>query len=69
MAAAERWHLHAVLLFKPLYNGGLIQCYVLDESVCHFRGVGSIPWLLLYFFGFKTEFLYCQSNPKNLDPS
>ena len=31
----------------PLYAGGLFQCYILEESVCHFRGVGSI---FFYFF-------------------
>ena len=34
---------------NPLYTGGLCHCYMLDESICHFRGVGSILSLLLYF--------------------
>ena len=27
---------------NPLHTGGLFHCYMLDESICHFRGVGSI---------------------------
>ena len=30
-----------------LYTGGLFHCHMLDESICHFRGVGSILSLLL----------------------
>ena len=26
---------------SPLYTGGLFHCYMLDESISHFRGVGS----------------------------
>ena len=37
--------------FIYLYTGGLFNCYMLDESICHFRGVGSILSLLLYFDG------------------
>ena len=29
-------------LFNPLYTGELFHCYMLDKSICHFRGVGSI---------------------------
>ena len=25
-----------------LYTSGLLHCYMLDESFCHFKGVGSI---------------------------
>ena len=35
--------------FNPLYTGRLFHCYILDESNCHFRGVGSILLLLFYF--------------------
>ena len=35
------------LVFNPLYTDRLFHCYVLDKSVCNFRGVGSI--LSLYF--------------------
>ena len=31
----------------PLHTGGLLHCYMLDKSICHFRGVGSILLLLL----------------------
>ena len=27
---------------NPLYTGRLFHCCMLDESICHFRGVGSI---------------------------
>ena len=33
----------------PLYTGGHFHCYMLDESICHFRGVGSVLSLLCYF--------------------
>ena len=26
--------------FNPLYTGGHFHCYMLDKSICHFRGVG-----------------------------
>ena len=29
-------------LVNPLYTGGLFQCYMLDESIGHFRDAGSI---------------------------
>ena len=28
--------------FNPLYSSGLSYSYIMDESICHFRGVGSI---------------------------
>ena len=31
---------------NPLYTGELFHCYMLDKSICHFRGVGSISSLL-----------------------
>ena len=34
---------------KSLYTDGLFHCYMLDESICHLRGVGSILSLLFYF--------------------
>ena len=27
---------------NPKYTGKFCHCYMLDESICHFRGVGSI---------------------------
>ena len=39
------------LPFNPLYTGGLFHCYMLDESICQFRGVGSILPLLQIFDG------------------
>ena len=49
------------LYFNPLYTGGLFHCYTLDESICHFRGVGS-------FCRFYSIFM---ENPisKNVDPN
>ena len=35
--------------FNPLYTGRLFHCYMLDESICHFRGVRSILPFLFYF--------------------
>ena len=35
--------------FNPLYTDRLLHCYMLDESICHFKGVGSILSFLLYF--------------------
>ena len=37
--------------FKPLYTGRLFHCYILDKSICHFRGVGSI----FFFFSILME--------------
>ena len=34
---------------NPFYTGGLFHCYMLDESICHFRVVGSILSLSFYF--------------------
>ena len=34
---------------NPYYVGGLFRCYVLDESICHFKDAGSILLLLFYF--------------------
>ena len=36
-------------IFDPLYTGGLFHCHMLDESICHFRGVGTILSLLFFF--------------------
>ena len=32
-----------------LYTGGLFLYYILDKSICHFRGVRSV-WSLLFYF-------------------
>ena len=37
------------LSLNPLNTGGLFHCYILDESIFHFRDVGSISSLLFYF--------------------
>ena len=34
---------------NPLYTGGLFHCYMLDKSICHFKGGRSILLLLFYF--------------------
>ena len=39
-------------IINPLYTGGLFHCYMLDMSICHFRGVGAI---LLFLFLFLME--------------
>ena len=33
-------------VLNPWYSGELFYCYMLDESICHFRDIGSI--LLFY---------------------
>ena len=33
-----------------MYTDGPFHCYMLDESICHFRGVGPILSLLFYFW-------------------
>ena len=43
----------------PIYTGELFQIFILDESICHFRGVGSI--LLLQFYSFF--FFFLMENP------
>ena len=40
-----------MITIKPLYTGGLFHCHTLDKSICHFRGVGPFPSLLLCFDG------------------
>ena len=40
----------AIVLFKSVSCfGGLFCCYILDESICHFRGFGFVLSLLFYF--------------------
>ena len=34
---------------NTLYTGGLFHCYKLDESICHFKGIGSISSLIIFF--------------------
>ena len=31
--------------FNPLYTGGLFHCFILDESVCHFRDATFILFM------------------------
>ena len=40
--------------FNPLYSCGLFHCYMLDESICQFRGVN------IYFV---TFILFLMENP------
>ena len=44
------WQLMESMFFNPLHDGGLFRCDLLDESICHFRGVGCILLLLFYFW-------------------
>ena len=39
------------LFSNPLYTGGHCYCYMLNEPICHLKGVGSILSLLLNFNG------------------
>ena len=34
---------------SPLYTGERFHCHMLEESICDFRGVGSVLSLLFYF--------------------
>ena len=70
------------ILPNPLYTGRLFHCDMLDESVCHFRGVGfkcrvlantvdpyQMPLTLLRFLGLKWVnmcLLPFQNNSRNL---
>ena len=38
-------------MLNPLYIGGLLHFNMFDESICHFRGVGSNLLLLFFFDG------------------
>ena len=42
--------LEMLQLFNPLYTGRFFHCCMLDESISHFSGVGSILSLSFYFF-------------------
>ena len=33
---------------NPLYTGRLSHCYMLDKTICHFRGVMFIMSLILF---------------------
>ena len=41
------------LLFNPLYTVVIFHCYMLDESICHFRNRGSILSPSFFFFFMK----------------
>ena len=43
---------HGSVPINPLYTGGFFHCYMLDESICRFRGVGSI---LLHLFLMENQ--------------
>ena len=51
-------------VFDPLYTGRLFHCYSLDESICHFRSVGSVLSLLFYF----CWKILLANNKDNVDP-
>ena len=42
------WRLAFPVLVNPLYTGGPFDCYLLDDSFCHLRGVASVLSLLFY---------------------
>ena len=46
-----------------------IHAFVLNCKLPIFVPVNINAILLLYFFGYKTEFFSFQNNAKNLDPS
>ena len=51
---------------NPLYTNGLFHCYMLDESICHFR----VVWSIFFFFFFFAFILFLMENPltNNEDP-
>ena len=48
MAIAGHLSDNNLRVFNPLYTGGLFYRFMLDESICHFRGAGSVLSLLFY---------------------
>ena len=48
---------------SPLYTDGLFHCYILDESIFHFRGARSVLSLLFRFGGRKTVSKHCRPCP------
>ena len=44
-------------ILYPLYTGGLFHCYMLEEPICHYRGVRSF---------FVAFILYLMENPVRL---
>ena len=45
----------ALHVINPSYTGGLFYCYIMDESNCHFMGIGSLLSLLFLFFFFDGK--------------
>ena len=43
------WPTYIRVNFNPLHTGGRFNCYMLDESICQFSGLGSILSLLICF--------------------
>ena len=35
--------------FNPFFTGGLLHCYMVVKSICHFKGVRSTLSPLFYF--------------------
>ena len=52
--------------FNPLYTSGLFHSYMLDESVCHFRCVGSILSFLFYFLMENPVSKQCTVDPDQM---
>ena len=40
-----------IIEIMPIIYWWTFLLYMLDESICHFRGVTSILWLLFFFDG------------------
>ena len=56
---ASENHVWLLSLLNPLYIGGLFQCYMLDRSICHLRGVMSILSLILFLME-NYDSIYCR---------
>ena len=46
------YFIFAFFLTRPLYTGELFPYHMLEESICHSRGVGSVFLALILFFFF-----------------
>ena len=43
---ASNSHERVFIHFNPLYTGGIFHCQKLNDSICHFRGVAFILFLM-----------------------
>ena len=46
--------------FNPLFTGGFFHYYMLDETICHFRGVRSTLSLFVLFLKINPVSKQCR---------